>query len=57
MFDHCASLWGGFVVTVAGGLRVDQAGDSAYGPFFASIGFRCPGIDVAMLPINAHAPR
>ena len=57
LFDHCATLWGGFVVTVAGGLRVYHAGDSAYGPFFASIGSRCPGIDVAMLPIGAYAPR
>jgi L-ascorbate metabolism protein UlaG (beta-lactamase superfamily) len=48
---------GGFVVTVAGGLQVYHAGDSAYGPFFASIGSRCPGIDVAMLPIGAYAPR
>lgn len=57
MFDHCATLWGGFVLTVAGGLRVYHAGDSAYGPFFASIGARYPGIDVAMLPIGAYAPR
>ena len=57
LFDHCASLWGGFVLTLPGGLRVYHAGDSAYGPFFASIGARYPGIDVAMLPIGAYAPR
>jgi L-ascorbate metabolism protein UlaG (beta-lactamase superfamily) len=57
LFDHCATLWGGFVLTVPGGLRVYHAGDSAYGPFFASIGAEYPGIDVAMLPVGAYAPR
>ncbi len=56
LFDHCATLWGGFVLTLPG-LRVYHAGDSAYGPFFAEIGSRYPGIDVAMLPIGAYAPR
>jgi L-ascorbate metabolism protein UlaG (beta-lactamase superfamily) len=36
---------------------VYHAGDSAYGPFFAEIGSRYPGIDVAMLPVGAYAPR
>ncbi|MGH3856599.1 MAG: MBL fold metallo-hydrolase, partial [Pseudonocardiaceae bacterium] len=54
---HCATLWGGFVLTLPGGPRVYHAGDSAYGPFFASIGARYPGIDVAMLPVGAYAPR
>jgi L-ascorbate metabolism protein UlaG (beta-lactamase superfamily) len=57
LFDHCATLWGGFVLTLPGGMRVYHAGDSAYGPFFASIGARYPGIDVAMLPIGAYSPR
>lgn len=57
LFDHCATLWGGFVLTVPGGLRVYHAGDSAYGPFFASIGAWYLGIDVAMLPVGAYAPR
>lgn len=52
LFDHCATLWGGFALTVAGGLRVYHAGDSAYGPFFVSIGARYPGIGVAMLRIG-----
>ncbi len=34
-----------------------HAGDSAYGPFFAEIESRYPGIDAAMLPIGAYAPR
>jgi L-ascorbate metabolism protein UlaG (beta-lactamase superfamily) len=57
LFDHCATLWGGWVLTVPAGLRVYHAGDSAYGPFFAEIGSRYTGIDVAMLPIGAYAPR
>jgi L-ascorbate metabolism protein UlaG (beta-lactamase superfamily) len=56
-FDHCATLWGGWLLTTPGGSRVYHAGDSAYGPFFTEIGSRCPGIDVAMLPIGAYAPR
>ena len=57
VFDHCATLWGGWVLTVPGGPRVYHAGDSAYGPFFAEIGSRYPGIDAAMLPVGAYAPR
>ncbi len=57
LFDHCASLWGGWVLTTPGGPRVYHAGDSAYGPFFAQIGSRYPGIDAAMLPVGAYAPR
>ncbi|MGC7096421.1 MBL fold metallo-hydrolase [Amycolatopsis lurida] len=30
--------------------------DSGYGPWFAEIGARFPGIDVAMLPIGAYDP-
>ena len=45
------------MLTLPAGLRVYHAGDSAYGPFFAEIGSRYPGIDVAMLPIGAYAPR
>ncbi len=56
-FDHCASLWGGWVLTAPGGPRVYHAGDSGYGPFFAEIGSRYPGIDAAMLPVGAYAPR
>ena len=57
LLDHCATLWGGWVLTPPGGPRVYHAGDSAYGPFFAEIGSRCPGIDVAMLPVGAYSPR
>jgi L-ascorbate metabolism protein UlaG (beta-lactamase superfamily) len=57
VFDHCTTLWGGWVLTVAGGVRVYHGGDSAYGPFFAEIGSRYPGIDAAMLPVGTYAPR
>jgi L-ascorbate metabolism protein UlaG (beta-lactamase superfamily) len=64
LFDACKSLWGGWVLTTAGkeaphtpGARVFFAGDSAYGPRFAEIGTRCPGIDLALMPVGAFAPR
>ncbi|HEU0089296.1 MAG TPA: MBL fold metallo-hydrolase [Pseudonocardiaceae bacterium] len=57
LLDRCASLWGGWILTAAGGLRLYHAGDSGYGPRFAEIGSRYPGIDVAMLPVGAYAPR
>ncbi|HEX2299472.1 MAG TPA: MBL fold metallo-hydrolase, partial [Pseudonocardiaceae bacterium] len=57
LFDNCASLWGGWVLTAAGGPRLYHAGDSGYGHFFTEIGTRYPGIDFAMLPVGAYAPR
>lgn len=56
-FDTCASLWGGWMVTAAGGPRLYHAGDSGWGHFFAEIGCHYPGIDVAMLPVGAYDPR
>ncbi|MGH3915905.1 MAG: MBL fold metallo-hydrolase [Pseudonocardiaceae bacterium] len=56
VFDTCASLWGGWVLT-AGEHRVYHAGDTGYGPYFTDIGARYPGIDAAMLPVGAYAPR
>ncbi|QUH01722.1 MBL fold metallo-hydrolase [Saccharopolyspora erythraea] len=55
--DTCRSLWGGWVITGPDGRRLYHAGDSGYGPHFAEIGARLPGIDVAMVPIGAYAPR
>ncbi|GAA4861559.1 MBL fold metallo-hydrolase [Saccharopolyspora rosea] len=54
--DTCRSLWGSWVIT-GPDRRVYHAGDSGYGPHFAEIGHRYPGIDVAMVPIGAYAPR
>jgi L-ascorbate metabolism protein UlaG (beta-lactamase superfamily) len=56
-WDTCRTLWGGWVLTAPDGRRVYHAGDSGYGHWFAAIGARYPGIEVAMLPIGAYAPR
>ena len=55
--DACRTLWGGWVLTDGAGHRVYFAGDSGYGRFFAEIGRAHPGIDLALLPIGAYAPR
>ncbi len=54
--DRNRSLWGGFVIEVAGAV-VYFAGDSGYCPYFAEIGRRFPRIDLALLPIGAYEPR
>lgn len=56
-FDSCRRLWGGWVLTAPDGTRLYHAGDSGYGRFFAEIGQRYPGIDLAMLPVGAYEPR
>jgi len=55
-FDRNETLWCGFVVRSAGA-TVYFAGDSGYSPQFVEIGRRCPGIDLALLPIGAYEPR
>lgn len=58
--DTCRSLWGGWVLTHGAGIgrrRVYFAGDTGYGHWFAEIGRRCPGIDLALLPVGAYEPR
>jgi L-ascorbate metabolism protein UlaG (beta-lactamase superfamily) len=57
LFDTCATLWGGWVMTAPDGTRTYHAGDSGYGHRFAEIGERFPGIDLAMMPIGAYDPR
>ncbi len=57
LFDACATLWGGWVLTAGNGQRFYHGGDGAYGPFFSRIGARYPGIDVAMLQVGAYEPR
>jgi L-ascorbate metabolism protein UlaG (beta-lactamase superfamily) len=57
LFDTCRSLWGGWMMTAADGPRLYFAGDSGYGGYFAEIGERYPGIDVALLPVGACQPR
>jgi len=55
-WDRNRGLWGGFVLQ-AGGATVYFAGDSGWCPWFAEIGARFPGIDLALLPIGAYEPR
>jgi L-ascorbate metabolism protein UlaG (beta-lactamase superfamily) len=55
-WDRDKTLWCGFVVRVDG-VTIYFAGDSGYSPQFAEIGARCPGIDVALIPIGAYEPR
>ncbi|MFJ5087838.1 MBL fold metallo-hydrolase [Streptomyces sp. NPDC088674] len=56
--DTCRSLWCGWVLTApGGGPRLYFAGDTGYGPAFAEIGRRLPGIDLALLPVGAYDPR
>ena len=55
-FDRNRTLWCGFVVR-SGGVTFYFAGDSGYSPQFAEIGRRCPGIDLALVPIGAYEPR
>ncbi|NJP44250.1 hypothetical protein HCN08_12690 [Streptomyces sp. PRB2-1] len=55
--DTCRSLWGGWVLTEPGGLKLYFAGDTGYGECFTQIGRAHPGIDLALLPIGAYAPR
>jgi L-ascorbate metabolism protein UlaG (beta-lactamase superfamily) len=55
--DTCRSLWGGWVIGESAGPRVYFAGDTGYGDCFAEIGRAHPGLDLALLPIGAYAPR
>jgi L-ascorbate metabolism protein UlaG (beta-lactamase superfamily) len=55
--DGCRSLWGGWVLSDAAGPRIYFAGDTGYGHYFREIGRAHPGIDLALLPIGAYAPR
>jgi L-ascorbate metabolism protein UlaG (beta-lactamase superfamily) len=56
-WDTNKRLWGGWVVDPASGPKVYFAGDTGYGHWFEAIGKTHPGIDTAILPIGAYAPR
>ena len=55
-WDRDRTLWCGFVVRVDG-VTIYFAGDTGYSPQFSAIADRCPGIDVALIPIGAYEPR
>ena len=55
-WDRDLTLWCGFVVRVDG-VAIYFAGDSGYSPQFQAIGERCPGIELALIPIGAYEPR
>lgn len=55
--DMNRTLWGGWLIQAASGPLLHFAGDSGYGERFTAIGARHPGIDLAMMPIGAYAPR
>ena len=56
LFDRDRTLWGGFVLTLAG-RRVYFAGDSGCGDHFRIIGARLGPPDAALLAIGAYEPR
>ena len=55
-WDRNHTLWCGYVVRVDG-VTIYFAGDSGYSAQFREIGARCPGIDLALIPIGAYEPR
>ncbi|MBT2454331.1 MBL fold metallo-hydrolase [Streptomyces sp. ISL-86] len=58
LIDTCRTLWGGWILTdTRAGKRVYFAGDTGYGRWFGEIGARHRGIELALLPIGAYAPR
>ncbi|MBK8255515.1 MAG: MBL fold metallo-hydrolase [Polyangiaceae bacterium] len=55
-WDRNESLWGGFVIRGPEGTAY-HSGDTGFWDGFEEIGKRIAGIDWAMLPIGAYAPR
>ena len=57
LFDRNETLWSSWMVEMEG-FGLWFAGDTAYNPVqFKEIGERFPGIDLALIPIGAYAPR
>lgn len=59
LHDRMRTLWAG-VALLSVDANVFYAGDTAYAPFFCDIGTKLTprgGVDLALLPIGAYAPR
>lgn len=56
IFDRNRTLWGSWLIE-GNGRRVYFAGDTGFGPHFATIGAQYAPIDLAILPVAAHLPR
>lgn len=56
MFDRNRTLWGSWLIE-GSGRKVYFAGDTGFGPHFASIAAQYGPIDLAILPVAAHLPR
>ena len=56
LLDRNTTLWGGWIIESPSAV-VYYSGDTAYGPHFAEIGRRFPGISHAFLSVGAYEPR
>lgn len=54
-FDHCATLWGAFVIDTPNG-KILFAGDTGYGPHFQKIYERLGAMKISILPIGGYSP-
>lgn len=56
LFDHCRSLWGGYVIQ-SYALKLYFAGDTGFGGHFNMIYNRFGNMDLSFLPIGSYEPR
>lgn len=56
LFDHCRTLWGGYVIQ-SHSLKLYFAGDTGLGSHFEMIYNRFGNMDISFLPIGSYAPR
>jgi L-ascorbate metabolism protein UlaG (beta-lactamase superfamily) len=57
VFKTNDTLWAGFAIERAGGLRIYFGGDAEYGPIYGEITDQYGGFDVGLLSIGAFLPR